>query len=50
MKQIVERRKSMSFVLSTALGLYVFRACPFPEEKQLLTASNIGTRLGLTWP
>jgi hypothetical protein len=41
MKQIVERRKSMSFVLSTALGLYVFRACPFPEEKQLPTASNI---------
>jgi len=36
MKQIVESRHFMSFVLSAGLGLYLFRTWPFPGENSLL--------------
>lgn len=36
MKQIVESRNFMSFVLSAGLGLYLFRTWPFPGENSLL--------------
>ena len=36
MRQVVENRNLVSFVVSTALGLYLFRGWPFPAENNVL--------------
>src|SRR3984893_10172684 len=35
-RRVVESREMVSFVVSTVLGLYLFRALPFPVENNLL--------------
>jgi len=35
-RRVVESRDMVSFVVSTVLGLYLFRALPFPVENNLL--------------
>jgi hypothetical protein len=35
-RQVVESRSLVSFVVSTALGLYLFRGWPFPAENNML--------------
>ena len=36
MRRVVESRNLVSFVVSTTLGLYLFRSWPFPVENSLL--------------
>ena len=36
MRRVVESRNLVSFVVSTALGLYLFRGWPFPAENNVL--------------
>ena len=36
MRQVVESRNLVSFVVSAALGLYLFRGWPFPAENNVL--------------
>ena len=36
MRRIIESRSFVSFVLSAAIGIFLFRQCPFPEEDNVL--------------